>query len=77
MDCVAVTGCAGFIGTNFINYIIKNKLFKKIIGIDKLTYAGRYENISEHIENSDMDFYKCDICNYNDLKGILIKTILI
>jgi len=44
---ILVTGCAGFIGTNFVKYYLKKYPERKIIGLDKLTYAGNLENLKD------------------------------
>jgi dTDP-glucose 4,6-dehydratase len=46
MRNVLVTGGAGFIGSNFINYILQERDDYNIINLDKLTYAGNLENLS-------------------------------
>lgn len=61
---ILVTGGCGFIGTNFIDYILK-ETYHSIINLDKITYAGTGKNI-EHlgIENdSRYKFFKGDICD--------------
>ena len=45
MNNVLVTGGAGFIGSNFINYILDGRDDYNIINLDKLTYAGNLENL--------------------------------
>ncbi|MEA4828349.1 MAG: GDP-mannose 4,6-dehydratase, partial [Clostridium sp.] len=45
MKTYLVTGGAGFIGSNFIHYIITKYRDIKIINLDKLTYAGNLENL--------------------------------
>ncbi len=58
-----ITGGAGFIGSNFIRYILNQYPDYKIINLDKLTYAGNLENLRD-IENSpNYAFVKGDICN--------------
>lgn len=58
-----VTGGAGFIGSNFIHYIIKNYPDYGIVNLDSLTYAGNLENL-ESIKNSPhYQFIKGDIAN--------------
>lgn len=62
-----VTGGAGFIGTNFIHYVMKNHPEDKIICMDKLTYAANYDNI-KCFENSERFlFEKVDICDRNEV----------
>jgi len=46
-----VTGGAGFIGSNFIHYIIAEHSDWEIVNLDKLTYAGNLENLRD-IENN-------------------------
>jgi dTDP-glucose 4,6-dehydratase len=67
-----VTGGAGFIGSDFIRYWIKNHPNDEIFNIDKLTYAGNLENLKEIENNKNYHFIKADI---NDKKTIdeLIK----
>ena len=45
MKNVLVTGGAGFIGSNYINYILEERDDYNIINLDKLTYAGNLENL--------------------------------
>jgi len=49
---ILVTGCAGFIGTNFVKYYLKKYPDRKIIGLDKLTYAGNLENLKDILGNA-------------------------
>lgn len=58
-----VTGGAGFIGSNFILYWIKNHPDDQIKNFDKLTYAGNLENLKEIQDNPNYTFIKGDICN--------------
>ncbi|KPK99938.1 MAG: dTDP-glucose 4,6-dehydratase [candidate division Zixibacteria bacterium SM23_73_2] len=60
---VLVTGGAGFIGSNFIRYIIKKHPTYKIINLDKLTYAGNLENLADVEQNKSYRFVKGDICD--------------
>lgn len=60
---VLVTGGAGFIGSNFIKQFMKNNPQTKIVNLDKLTYAGRLENLKEVEKNKNYKFVKGDICN--------------
>jgi len=56
-----VTGGAGFIGSNFIHYWLKNYPQDQIINLDKLTYAGNLENLLEVENNPNYSFVKADI----------------
>ena len=66
---VLVTGAAGFIGSNFAEYIIKKHPDYKIVVLDKLTYAGNMENLKNVI--NDIKFVKCDICDFDLVLEIL------
>ena len=71
MKNVIVTGGAGFIGSNFVKYILNENKTVRIINIDKLTYAGNLENLKD-IENSDRYvFKKIDICDKNEIEKII------
>jgi len=58
-----VTGCAGFIGANFVPYFLEHYLNYNIVNIDLLTYAGDLENLKEVESESRYKFIKGDICN--------------
>lgn len=58
-----VTGGAGFIGSNFILYWIKNHPEDLIVNLDKLTYAGNLENLKSVEGNSNYSFIHGDICD--------------
>lgn len=58
-----VTGGAGFIGSNFIRYWLKNNPQDKIVNLDKLTYAGNSANLKDIEKDSRYSFVKGDICN--------------
>jgi len=60
-----ITGGAGFIGSNFIRYILNQYPDYKIINLDKLTYAGNLENLRDIENNPHYTFVKGDICNEN------------
>lgn len=56
-----VTGGAGFIGSNFIHYWLKNYPEDKVINFDALTYAGNLENLTDIENNPNYEFIKGDI----------------
>lgn len=58
-----VTGGAGFIGSNFILYWIKNHPSDTIINFDKLTYSGNLENLKSIQDNLNYSFIQGDICD--------------
>ena len=60
---VLVTGGAGFIGSNFINYILEERDDFNIINLDKLTYAGNLENLVLSESKKNYHFIKGDIIN--------------
>ena len=63
MKKILITGGAGFIGSNFINYILKSRDDYFIVNLDKLTYAGNLENLKEIESNKNYTFIKGDITN--------------
>ena len=63
-----VTGGAGFIGSNFIHYWLKNHPEDQIVNLDVLTYAGHLESLKDIETNSNYQFIKGDITNPEDVK---------
>ncbi|WP_035282913.1 MULTISPECIES: dTDP-glucose 4,6-dehydratase [unclassified Clostridium] len=73
MKLYLVTGGAGFIGSNFILYMLNKYKDIKIINLDKLTYAGNLENLKS-IENDDRyEFVQGDICNKGLVSSLFEK----
>lgn len=60
---VIVTGGAGFIGSNFIPYLVNNFENLHVINLDKLTYAGDVTNLDELKDHPRYSFVQGDICN--------------
>ena len=74
MKTYLVTGAAGFIGTNFVKYMLeKYGEYIKIVVLDKLTYAGNIENIQKEIDSKKIDFVKGDICNRELVEDIFSR----
>ena len=65
MKTYLVTGAAGFIGANYIKYILGKHDDIKIVILDALTYAGNLETISQDIDNERCFFVKGNICDRN------------
>lgn len=63
MKTYLVTGGAGFIGSNFVIYMLKKYDDVKIVNVDKLTYAGNLENLKEIENNENHIFVQADICD--------------
>jgi dTDP-glucose 4,6-dehydratase len=59
---ILVTGGAGFIGSNFVELILKNNE-DQIIVLDKLTYAGNLKNLEVASNLNNYSFIKGDICD--------------
>lgn len=60
---IFVTGGAGFIGSNFIFYIMKNYPEYRIVCLDKLTYAGNMSTLASVLTKPNFRFVKIDICD--------------
>ena len=60
---ILVTGGAGFIGSNFVYYMMKEHPDYRIVCLDKLTYAGNLSTLAPIMENPRFHFVKEDICN--------------
>ena len=63
MNSILVTGGAGFIGSNFVRYMINKYPSYKIIVLDALTYAGNLENLDDLKEKSNYEFHHGNICD--------------
>ena len=60
---IIVTGGAGFIGGNFVYYMLKKRPQDRIICFDKLTYAGNMETMAEAMKNDQFKFVRGDIAD--------------
>ncbi len=68
-----VTGGAGFIGSNFVHYVINNRPDAHVTVIDKLTYAGNVKSL-EGLPDDRFTFVKGDICNEKLVDELVAKT---
>ena len=71
MKKVIVTGGSGFIGSNLVKYLLKNKYF--VINIDKITYSANSYNVKNLTNNKNYVFFKTDLNNKNKITKILNK----
>lgn len=69
-----ITGGAGFIGSNFIHYWLKEHPSDYIINLDKLTYAGNLDNLKDITQNKNYKFVKGDICNKKLVNSLVKDT---
>ena len=69
MKSILVTGGAGFIGSNFVPYFAEKYANYHVINLDKLTYAGNLDNVSECNTMSNYTFVQGDICD----RGLIEK----
>jgi len=58
---ILVTGAAGFIGGNYVHYIVEKYPEDEVVALDKLTYAGNLETLEPVMDK--IKFVKEDICN--------------
>ena len=71
MKSILVTGGCGFIGSNFIRYIVEKEETIQIVNLDKLTYAGNIANVNDLVKSQHI-FVQGDICD-SDLVQSLFK----
>jgi dTDP-glucose 4,6-dehydratase len=66
-----VTGGCGFIGSNFIRYMLEKYPDYQIVNLDKLTYAGNPANLKDLENNPNYSFVKGDICD-----PVIVKEVM-
>ena len=67
--CVLVTGGAGFIGSAVIRHIIDNTKHQ-VVNIDRLTYAGNLESLTDVADSDRYQFEQVDICDATEIKRV-------
>ncbi len=72
---ILITGGYGFIGTNFIHYLLKKRPGIKIINLDLLTYSGNPENLKSIEKHPDYHFIKGDIADRKTLSEVFSEDI--
>lgn len=70
-----VTGGAGFIGSNFIHLLRRERPGVRIVNVDALTYAGNLENLKDVPVGDDYRFIRCDIADKAALKKLVDEPI--
>lgn len=72
MHKILVTGGAGFIGANFVHYVLKNRPDYQLTVIDKLTYAGNAASLESVLDQ--IEFITGDICNEQLIDELVAKN---
>lgn len=70
-----VTGGAGFIGSNFVHFVLEQYPDYHVINLDKLTYAGNLENLSRIEHDNRHEFVQGDICDPETVGRVLKKNV--
>ncbi len=73
MKTYLVTGGAGFIGSNFVLYMLDKYSDIKIVNVDKLTYAGNLENLKSIEGDKRHVFVQADICDHDAISALFAK----
>jgi dTDP-glucose 4,6-dehydratase len=68
---ILVTGGAGFIGSNFVHYLLKYRDDVDVVVLDKLTYAGNIANLVPIFDDPRFDFVRGDICDPDVAKRVM------
>lgn len=68
---ILVTGGAGFIGSNFIRYVLSHDSEMEVVNLDRLTYAGNLENLTEIERDPRYAFVRGDIANSQEVHPVL------
>jgi dTDP-glucose 4,6-dehydratase len=71
---ILVTGGLGFIGSNFIRYMLTKYPSYKVHNVDKITYAGNLANLKDIENNKNYHFTKADICDADILRPIIKQS---
>jgi len=74
---VLVTGGAGFIGSNFVRHALATRADWQVTTLDKLTYAGRLENLHDVIDDPRHRFVRGDICDPDLVRPLVARANLV
>jgi len=69
-----VTGGAGFIGSNYVRYVLREHPEDSVLNLDKLTYAGNLENLREVESDARYAFVRGDICDERAVEGAMARV---
>jgi dTDP-glucose 4,6-dehydratase len=69
-----ITGGAGFIGSNFIHYLLKNYPDCRLINLDKLTYAGNLDNLKDVEKDPRYEFVRGDIRDHELVRKLMERV---
>jgi dTDP-glucose 4,6-dehydratase len=70
---ILVTGGAGFIGSSFVRYVLRNRTDIEVVNYDLLTYAGNLRNLEEVAENPHYEFVRGDIAAAGHVEGLFAR----
>ena len=70
-----VTGGAGFIGSNFVRHILNKYPDYSVLNLDKLTYSGSLENLTDVQGNPRHEFFRLDICDRRKIQDIFSQGV--
>ncbi len=73
MDRVLVTGGCGFIGSNFVHYLLESDPAISVTNFDLLTYAGNPANLADVAHNPRYGFVQGDIADRDAIRRIMAK----
>ena len=66
-----VTGGAGFIGSNFVRFLLRERTDTEVVNLDALSYAGNKDNLAEVMDDSRHKFIHGDICDPDTVSGAI------
>ena len=72
---ILVTGGCGFIGSNFVRYLLKIHPDYSVINVDKFTYAGNLENLSGLSNSPRYHFIRGDIADAPQMEELIAKGV--
>jgi len=74
MENILITGGAGFIGSNFVRYLLETDKSLNVITLDSLTYAGSLENLRDLPTEANHRFVRGDVCDIDLVSNILLEN---